>query len=128
MLRVGLPLVPWLGQDFFPNTDSGQFILHMRAKTGTRIEETARLADLVEGEIRKIIPPRDMDTILDNIGLPYSTINLTHTSSGVIGAADADIMVSLKPDHQPTAGYVRRSARIWRASSPASLSTLCRPT
>jgi multidrug efflux pump subunit AcrB len=100
-------LVPFLGQDFFPTTDSGQFILHMRAKTGTRIEETARLADLVEDDIRKIIPARDMDTILDNIGLPYSTINLTHTSSGVNGAADADIMVSLKPDHQPTAGYVK---------------------
>jgi CzcA family heavy metal efflux pump len=100
-------LVPYLGQDFFPTTDSGQFILHMRAKTGTRIEETARLADLVEGDIRKIIPASDMDTILDNIGLPYSTINLTHTSSGVIGAADADIMVSLKPEHRPTAGYVQ---------------------
>jgi multidrug efflux pump subunit AcrB len=100
-------LVPYLGQDFFPTTDSGQFILHMRAKTGTRIEETARLADLVETEIRRIIPARDMDTILDNIGLPYSTINLTHTSSGVIGAADGDIMVSLKPDHRPTAGYVQ---------------------
>jgi multidrug efflux pump subunit AcrB len=100
-------LVPFLGQDFFPTTDSGQFILHMRAKTGTRIEETARLADLVEGDIRKIIPARDMDTILDNIGLPYSTINLTHTSSGVIGAADADIIVSLKPNHQPTADYVK---------------------
>ncbi|MEA2739714.1 MAG: hypothetical protein QOH05_3021 [Acetobacteraceae bacterium] len=99
-------LVPFLGQDFFPATDSGQFILHMRAKTGTRIEETARLADLVEDDIRKIIPARDMDTVLDNIGLPYSTINLTHTSSGVIGAADADIMVSLKPDHRPTADYV----------------------
>jgi CzcA family heavy metal efflux pump len=99
-------LVPFLGQDFFPTTDSGQFILHMRAKTGTRIEETARLADLVEGEIRRIIPARDMDTVLDNIGLPYSTINLTHTSSGVIGASDADIMVSLKPDHRPTADYV----------------------
>jgi CzcA family heavy metal efflux pump len=100
-------LVPWLGQDFFPTTDSGQFILHMRAKTGTRIEETARLADLVEADIRRIIPPSDMDTILDNIGLPYSTINLAHTSSGVIGAADADIMVSLKPGHRPTAGYVK---------------------
>jgi CzcA family heavy metal efflux pump len=100
-------LVPFLGQDFFPTTDSGQFILHMRAKTGTRIEETARLADLVEADIRKIIPASDMDTITDNIGLPYSTINLTHTSSGVIGAADADIMVSLKPDHRPTAGYVK---------------------
>src|SRR5271165_3641113 len=99
-------LVPWLGQDFFPNTDSGQFILHMRAKTGTRIEETARLADLAEDVIRHSIPPREMDTILDNIGLPYSTINLTHMSSGVIGAADADIMVSLTPGHRPTARYV----------------------
>jgi CzcA family heavy metal efflux pump len=99
-------LLPWLGQDFFPNTDSGQFILHMRAKTGTRIEDTARLADQVESAIRKIIPPRELDTILDNIGLPYSTINLTHTSSGVVGAGDADIMVSLKPDHGATEGYV----------------------
>ncbi|HEY4043542.1 MAG TPA: efflux RND transporter permease subunit [Rhodopila sp.] len=101
-------LVPWLGQDFFPNTDSGQFVLHMRAKTGTRIEETARIADLVEAKIREIIPPSDMGTILDNIGLPYSGMNLTHVTSGVIGAADADIMVSLKPDHRPTEGYVKK--------------------
>ena len=101
-------LVPWLGQDFFPSTDSGQFIMHMRAKTGTRIEETARLADLVEVEIRKIIPARDMESVLDNIGLPYSGINLTHETSGVIGAADADIMVSLKPGHRPTDGYVKK--------------------
>jgi len=99
-------LTPWLGQNFFPNTDSGQFILHMRAKTGTRIEETARLADLVEAAIRQVIPARDLDTVLDNIGLPYSGINLTHTSSGVIGAADADIFVSLNRGHRPTAGYV----------------------
>ncbi len=103
---VTFGLLPWLGQDFFPTTDSGQFILHMRAKAGTRIEETARLADQVDGAIRKIIPAREMDTILDNIGLPYSTINLTHLASGVVGAADADIMVSLKPDHRPTANYV----------------------
>ncbi|HQT80356.1 MAG TPA: efflux RND transporter permease subunit, partial [Rhodopila sp.] len=100
-------LVPWLGQNFFPSTDSGQFILHMRAKTGTRIEETARIADLVETRIRQIIPAREMETILDNIGLPYSGMNLTHETSGVIGAADADIMVSLKPDHQPTEDYVK---------------------
>jgi CzcA family heavy metal efflux pump len=100
-------LVPWLGQDFFPNTDSGAFILHMRAKTGTRIEETARIADQVETAIRQIVPPREMDTILDNIGLPYSGINLTHSTSGVIGAADADILVSLQLDHSPTAGYVK---------------------
>jgi hypothetical protein len=70
-------LVPWLGQDFFPNTDSGAFILHMRAKTGARIKETARIADQVETAVRQIVPPREMDTILDNIGLPCSGINLT---------------------------------------------------
>jgi multidrug efflux pump subunit AcrB len=99
-------LGPWLGQDFFPNTDSGQFTLHMRAKTGTRIEETARLADEVETAMRRLIPARELDTIVDNIGLPYSGINLTHTATGVLGAADADIMVSLKPDHRPTTGYL----------------------
>ncbi|HEY6333860.1 MAG TPA: efflux RND transporter permease subunit, partial [Blastocatellia bacterium] len=99
-------LIPWLGQDFFPSTDNGQFILHMRAKTGTRIEETARLCDLVEGSIRRQIP-EDLDTILDNIGLPYSTINTMHSTSGVVGAADADILVSLKEKHRPTEDYVR---------------------
>jgi len=99
-------LAPWLGQNFFPNTDSGQFILHMRAKTGTRIEETARLADQVEAAMRRVIPARELDTIVDNIGLPYSGMNLTHTATGVIGPADADIMVSLKPDHGPTARYL----------------------
>jgi CzcA family heavy metal efflux pump len=101
-------LAPWLGQDFFPNTDSGQFIFHMRAKTGTRIEETARIADLVENRMRDIIPAHELVSILDNIGLPYSGINLTHTTSGVIGAADADIMVQLSEDHHPTADYVQK--------------------
>ncbi len=101
-------LAPWLGQDFFPNTDSGQFILHVRGKTGTRIEETARLVDLVEDRIRVIIPAHEMGAIIDNIGLPYSGINLTHTTSGVIGAADADIMVQLNENHQPTDNYVQK--------------------
>lgn len=100
-------LIPWLGKDFFPSTDSGQFILHMRAKTGTRIEETARLADMVEGSIRKAIPASDLDNILDNIGMPYSTINYTYSTSGIIGAADADILVSLKEGHRPTEEYIR---------------------
>jgi len=101
-------LVPWLGQDFFPNTDNGQFILHLRAKSGTRIEETAKLCDLVEGSIRREIPEREVDNILDNIGLPYSTINLMHSTSGLIGAGDADILVSLKEEHRATADYVQR--------------------
>src|SRR5216684_869333 len=101
-------LVPWLGQDFFPNTDSVQFILHLRAKSGTRIEETAKLCDLVEGSIRREIPEREVDNILDNIGLPYSAINFMHSTSGLIGAGDADILVSLKEDHHATADYIQR--------------------
>src|ERR1700694_3897258 len=100
-------LVPWLGQDFFPNTDSGQFILHVRAKTGTRIEEVARLCDVVEATIRQMVPAQEMDSIIDNIGLPYSNISYIHGTSGFIGTNDADIMVSLKPTHHPTADYVR---------------------
>jgi len=104
---LGFALIPFLGQDFFPDTDSGQFILHVRAKTGTRIEETARLADQVERSIRETIPPNEMDNILDNMGLPYSNINYIYNRSGLTGAADADILVSLKEKHHRTAGYVR---------------------
>src|ERR1700760_1081944 len=104
---LAFTLVPFLGQNFFPDTDSGQFILHVRAKTGTRIEETARLVDLVEGSVRQRIPSAEMDNILDNIGLPYSNINYMYNRSGTTGAADADILVSLKPKHHPTADYVR---------------------
>jgi multidrug efflux pump subunit AcrB len=99
-------LVPFLGQNFFPSSDTGSFILHLRAPSGTRIEETAKLCDLVEQNIRKEIPPDQVDNILDNIGLPYSTLNLQHSTSGLIGPGDADILVSLKEDHRPTAEYV----------------------
>jgi multidrug efflux pump subunit AcrB len=105
---LAFALVPWLGQDFFPSSDSGQFILHLRAKSGTRIEETARLVDLVENSIRRHLPASETDTILDNIGLPFSGINFMHATSGLIGAGDADIVVSLKVNHHPTADYVRR--------------------
>jgi multidrug efflux pump subunit AcrB len=104
---LAFALIPFLGQDFFPDTDSGQFILHVRAKTGTRIEETAHLADEVDGSIRKTVPPEEMDNILDNIGLPYSNINYIYSRSGLTGAADADILVSLKEKHHRTADYVR---------------------
>jgi len=99
-------LLPFLGQNFFPDTDSGQFILHLRADPGTRIEETAKLCDLVEDQIRKQIPPAELGNILDNIGLPYSTSNTQRLTNGTIGPYDADIEVSLKPDHHPTANYV----------------------
>src|SRR6202046_1200833 len=104
---LAFALVPFLGQDFFPDTDSGHFILHVRAKTGTRIEETARLVDLVEGSIRKTIPSLEMDNVLDTIGLPYSNINYIYSRSGLTGAADADVLVSLKEKHHATADYVR---------------------
>ncbi len=111
-------LAPQLGENFFPDTDSGQFILHLRTQTGTRIEETARLTDLVEAAIRRGIPAAEMDVVLDNIGLPYSVINWMHSASGVIGAADADILVSLKADHRPTADYVRALRQTLPAEFP----------
>jgi multidrug efflux pump subunit AcrB len=105
---VSVALLPWVGRDFFPAVDAGQFKLHVRAKTGTRIEEMARICDLVEQEIRRIIPPDEVATILDNIGLPLSGTNMSYNMSGTLGVADADIQVALKHGHGPTAEYVRR--------------------
>jgi multidrug efflux pump subunit AcrB len=99
-------LSPWLGQNFFPAVDAGQIKLHVRAQTGTRIEETARLCDEVEQRIRQIIPPRDLGEVVDNIGLPVSGINAAYGNSGAIGPEDADIYVTLKPNHRPTPDYV----------------------
>src|SRR3984957_18898092 len=99
-------LYPWLGQDFFPSVDAGQFKLHVRARTGTRIEETARLCDQIDNAIRREIPARELVTIIDNIGIPYSGLNLSYGNSGVVGTADADITVSLTKDHRPTNDYV----------------------
>lgn len=101
---IGL-LYPWLGQDFFPSVDGGQFKLHMRAHTGTRVEDTARLADGVEDAIRKVIPADEVATIIDNIGVPYSGLNLSFSNSAPVGTGDADIQVQLKEKHKPTAEY-----------------------
>ena len=101
-------LLPFLGQDFFPKVDSGQFNLHVRAPTGTRIEETALLCDHIEDSIREEIPPQEVTNIIDNIGLPYSSVNLSYSTSGPIGTGDADIMVALAENHHPTAEYVRK--------------------
>ena len=101
-------LVPQLGQDFFPSVDAGQFRLHLRARSGTRIEETAKLVDEVEVAIRQEIPAAEFHGMLDNIGIPASSINLTYNDSGLVGTGDADILVSLRPEHRPTAGYVDR--------------------
>ena len=100
-------LVPFLGQDFFPNVDAGTFRLHVRAHTGTRLEETAVLVDRVEESIRREIPAKELQGIIDNLGIPISGINLSYNDSGAAGPADADIMVSLNKGHRPTADYVR---------------------
>jgi multidrug efflux pump subunit AcrB len=104
---VAFLLVPWLGEDFFPSTDNGQMILHLRAKSGTRIEETAKLTDEVEAFVRRTLPRGEVASILDNIGLPYSIINFMYSTSGLIGAGDADIIIALRQDHRPTADHVR---------------------
>lgn len=100
-------LLPWLGQDFFPSVDTGQIKLHLRARTGTRIEETARISDLVERSIRQTIPGGELSSIVDNVGLPTSGINLSYSNSAPIGAADADILISLNENHRPTEHYIR---------------------
>ena len=100
-------LLPWLGQDFFPTSDSGQIKIHLRAKTGTRIEETARICDLVEASLRNTIPAAERASIIDNIGVPYSSINLSYSTSAPIGTMDADILVTLAAEHKATADYVR---------------------
>jgi multidrug efflux pump subunit AcrB len=115
---TSVALLPFLGRDFFPSVDAGQLKLHLRAKTGTRIEETARLADLVENEIRAVIPADELETIIDNIGLPASGTNLSYNNSGTVGPADADVIVSLKPNHRPTAEYVRALRRRLPESFP----------
>ena len=98
---------PGLGQDFFPSVDGGQIRLHLRARTGLRIDQTAALCDRVEDTIRGIIPAKELTTVVDNIGVPYSGINLTYSTSAPIGPSDADIYVSLGPDHHPSDDYVR---------------------
>jgi multidrug efflux pump subunit AcrB len=106
IVAASFTLVPFLGQNFFPTVDSGRIKLHVRAQIGTRIEETAKLCDEVEQAVRQTIPPAELDNIVDNIGLPISGINMAYNNSGTIGASDADILISLKPDHQPTDGYL----------------------
>src|SRR5450759_27632 len=107
-----LGLVFFLGQDFFPQVDAGLIRLHFRARPGLRVEETARLCDEVEQVLRSEIPKEELQTVLDNIGVPYSGLNLSYSSSGVIGTGDAEILISLNPEHHhPTAQYVRQLRR-----------------
>src|ERR1017187_558018 len=109
---LSMGLVFFLGQDFFPEVDAGLIRLHFRARPGLRVEETAKLCDQVEAVLRDTIPKDEMQTVLDNIGVPYSGINLTFSNSGVIGSGDAEILIALNPEHHhATAGYIHRLRR-----------------
>ena len=107
IVMLSFLLVPFLGRNFFPDVDAGQIKLHVRAQVGTRVEETASLFDRIEEEIRRHIPPDQLDSIVDNIGLSVSGINSAYSNTGTIGPEDGDILISLKENHTPTQDYVK---------------------
>src|SRR5437867_936305 len=110
VIGLSMLLVKYVGEDFFPTVDAGQIRLHVRAPAGTRLEETERRVDEVEATIREVIPPRDLDSISSNIGLPIF-FNLAFVQTDNIGSQDADVLIALHPEHAPTAGYIRRLRR-----------------
>ncbi len=112
--------LPGLGQDFFPAVDGGQIKLHVRARTGSRIDATTRLCDAIEARIREWIPASEMESVVDNIGLPNSGINLAYSTSAPIGPGDADIYIALKPQHAPTAHYVTMLRKRLREEFPST--------
>ncbi len=120
-LASGL-LAPFLGQDFFPEVDAGQIRMHLRVRTGTRVEETAKVVAEIEDAIRKVIPKDELVGLLDNIGIPNSSIALSYSNNGLIGAGDSDILISLKQGHHhPTDGYVQQLRRELNQEFPGTL-------
>jgi multidrug efflux pump subunit AcrB len=120
LLAVPIGPLPGLGENFFPDVDAGQIKLHLRARTGTRIEETAALCDAVEAKIKETIPASEIDSLVDNIGLPYSGINLAYSTSAPVGPSDADVFISLKAGHAPIADYIRTLRQVLPASFPST--------
>ena len=116
-----LGLVLFVGKDFFPYVDSGQMRLHVRCPSGTRIEEAERIFGAVEEEVRRVVPPQELDTILDNIGLPNSGINLAFSDSATNGSGDGEILISLKPKHHPTIDYTRQLRTSLAARFPSEI-------
>jgi multidrug efflux pump subunit AcrB len=107
VVAASFVLVPFLGSDFFPSVDAGQLLMHARVPIGTRVEETAARFGRIEQAIRKVVPPAEITTLVDNIGLPISSINTTYNSTGTMGSQDGDIQIALRKGHRPTADYVR---------------------
>jgi multidrug efflux pump subunit AcrB len=108
VVLLSMLLLPLLGRNFFPEVDSGQIKLHFRGPTGMRVEQAAVLADRIEGALRDVIPQEELASIVDNVGLPVSSINMTYANSGTIGTSDADILIALHEGHAPTAGYIAK--------------------
>ncbi|HEY5757446.1 MAG TPA: efflux RND transporter permease subunit [Steroidobacter sp.] len=101
-------LVPFLGRNFFPSVDAGRIMIHFRAQPGTRVEETVAVSARIQDAIRQVIPPHELALVVDNVGMPFSSINMTYNNTGTIGTADGDIQITLEEDHEPTADYVRK--------------------
>jgi multidrug efflux pump subunit AcrB len=106
-VAVSFLLVPYLGRNFFPSVDAGSILMHVRTQVGTRVEESANQFAEVQKAIRRIIPPDDIETLADNVGMPISGINLTYNNTGVIGPQDGDVQIKLREGHRPTADYVQ---------------------
>ncbi len=117
---ISFLLYPFLGSNFFPSVDAGQITLHVRPPVGTRIEHASAQFGDIEREIRSVIPPQEIGSIVDNIGLPTSSINTVYNNSGLIGYQDGDIYITLTADHAPTADYVRRLREILPAKFPGT--------
>ena len=118
LVAVSCGLIPLIGEDFFPTVDAGQMRLHVRAPAGTRLEETSRRYSQVEDLIREVIPPNEITTVIDNIGIPNSSINLSLSDGSLIGPGDGEILISLKENHQPTATYMRALRKALAARFP----------
>jgi len=119
-VAASFALVPFLGSNFFPSVDSGQIAIHVRPPVGTRIEDASAMFGDIENLIRRTIPPRELSSIVDNIGLPTSSINMIYNNSGTIGYQDGDIYVSLNAAHHPAADYVRELRRKLPAAFPGA--------
>src|SRR3984957_10329124 len=123
IVAFSLCLIPFLGENFFPSVDSGQILMHVRAQPGTRIEETARLFENVEDTIRSVIPAKDLINMVDNIGLPYSGINMAYQNTGTIGPGDGDALIALSEDHAPTDTYIKKLRTLLPQKFPGTASS-----
>ena len=118
-VALSFVLVPWLGRDFFPAVDAGQIKIHLRAKVGTRLEATTQLAQKIETDIRHLIPPEELGSVVTNLGLTVSGINMVYSNTGTIGPQDGDMLISLNENHAPTEHHVQRLRSYLNAHYPS---------